>query len=134
MNKVTDEGQLKSIGIPDGFIEQQMEPSVWHHSRYVRNFYCKDNPNVRLVFYFRGNVLSEDEGASLVDLLAASPHSLSQEELESLELMLYEDCAPEDFQVAVTRTEVVNGRTVLRFGHGSDPTCTTRASSLVPTQ
>lgn len=117
MNSISliDEGQLKFIAIPGGFVQQHMEPSEWHHSRYVKNFHRTDNPNVRMVFYFRGNPLSEDEGDNFSRLLATPPHILSPKEIESLEVTLYEDCEPTDFQLSTAKTETINGRAVLRF-------------------
>lgn len=112
---IVDEGQIKFMSLPSGFVQQFMEPSEWHHSRYVKNFHRTDNPNVRLVFYFRGNPLSADEGDNFTHLLAAPTHSLSPDEIQSLELMLYEDCEEEDFNLDQARTETINGRTVLRF-------------------
>lgn len=112
---IMDEGQIKFMSIPPGFIQQYMEPSEWHHSRYYKNFHRGDNPNVRLVFYFRGNPLSKDEGGNFERLLQTPSHTLSEEEIESLELMLYEDSEPEDFNLSIARTEKINGRDVLRF-------------------
>ncbi len=114
-SSILDEGQIKFMSIPPGFVQQLMEPSEWHQSRYVKNFHRTDNPHVRLVFYFRGNPLSEDEGGNFFRLLDTPSHNLSPEEIESLELMLYEDTEPEDFDLAVARTEELNGRDVLRF-------------------
>ncbi|MBX9877481.1 MAG: hypothetical protein K2Y22_03405 [Candidatus Obscuribacterales bacterium] len=112
---LVDEGQIKFMSIPSGFVQQFMDPSEWHHSRYVKNFHRTDNPNVRLVFYFRGNPLGEDEGDNFGRLLSNPTHVLSNEEIESLELMLFEDCDSEDFKLTVAQTEEINGRTVLRF-------------------
>ena len=112
---ITGEGQIESMSIPTGFVQQFMDPSEWHHSRYVRNFHRTDNPNVRLVFYFRGNPLSADEGGNLSRLLENPTHNLSHEEIESLELLLYEECSPEDFKLVSARTETIEGRPVLRF-------------------
>ncbi|MBX9772446.1 MAG: hypothetical protein K2X29_13810 [Candidatus Obscuribacterales bacterium] len=112
---IMDEGQIKFMSIPSGFVQQFMEPSEWHHSRYVKNFHRTDNPNVRILFYFRGNPLSEDEAGNFSRLLTTPSHILNSEEIESLELMLYEDCLPETLKLAVAKTEKINGRDVLRF-------------------
>lgn len=112
---IIDEGQIKEMSLPDGFVQQFMEPSEWHHSRYVKNFHRTDNPNVRLVFYFRGNPLSQDEGETFNRLLTNPTHSLSAEELQSLETMLYEDCQPKDFKIVKASTEQLNEKAVLRF-------------------
>lgn len=112
---LVDEGRIKFMSIPSGFVQQFMDPSEWHHSRYVRNFHRTDNPNVRLVFYFRGSPLGEDEGDNFGRLLSNPMHVLSDEEIESLELMLFEDCDSEDFKLTVAKTEEISGRPVLRF-------------------
>jgi hypothetical protein len=110
--ELLNEGQVKFIAIPQGFIECP-EPARDVDVRFLRRFQSEDNDKVELAFFYRGAPLNKVIGADFRSILSSPPHGLSAEELESIQLVLRDASEPEWFEMSSARTDVIQGKTVL---------------------
>jgi len=110
---VENEGQIKVMDLPSGFVEEPVPQNEWLNGPHIRNFYLEENPDVRIAFYFRGHQIREKENQTFVELLNNENHVLNEDEVSSLQQIIYENCQPENFKVSIATIENINGKHVL---------------------
>jgi hypothetical protein len=110
--ELLNEGQVKFIAIPQGFVECP-EPARDVDVRFLRRFQSADNDKVELAFFYRGAPMNKVIGADFRGILSAPPHELSAEEVESIQLVLRDASEPDWFDLSSARTDLLQGKTVL---------------------
>jgi hypothetical protein len=111
MMQIEDYGPVKTILLPDGWVE--LPAPKMPAGRSLKEFAPPDQSGVKLCFFYRGEPVSAETGAIFNKVLNLPPHTLSKEELACLKEILRERTDPEIFTVLKSSTEVLNGKRIL---------------------
>jgi hypothetical protein len=112
--EVRNRGQIAEMTLPRGWVEAlpvQFAGGVGMKSRRV--IHPPEAPRVRLVFFYRGLPMSQKAGKSFFDVLQGPPHDLTEQEWDSLAVLLRDREDPSEFMRFAARTADWNGRRVL---------------------
>lgn len=112
--EVRNRGQIAEMTLPTGWVEDppvQFSGGVGMKSRRV--IHPPEAPRVRLVFFYRGLPMSQKAGKRFFDVLQGPPHDLTEQEWDSLAVLLRDREDPSEFMRFAARTEDWNGRRVL---------------------
>lgn len=113
MTQITNQGQVKSLTLPDFWNEQKIENSTFHGPEY-RTFTKMGQTDCQLQFYFRGIPLNKQSADAFKSILSgAAPHSLSKSEFESIDMVIREMCMPNLFVISSLRTDYLRGKMIL---------------------
>ncbi|HEY9868983.1 MAG TPA: hypothetical protein V6D08_07440 [Candidatus Obscuribacterales bacterium] len=107
-----DHGQIQRMSIPAGWQEGPSSINGAGTSHF-REFHPREDPQVKLCFYYRGLRTSREAAKNFRDVLDKPPHVLSSAELASLKETLRDRGNPRDFKVLTAQTEDINGKRVL---------------------
>jgi hypothetical protein len=115
MNKTAStlkkQGQIKSMDLPDGWVECLSEKRT--ASDFLREFRAPESAEVKLSFYYRGKRIAPGGAADFLQVLSLPDHELSQEEFDSVDLVIRNASDPDFFLLSSSRTETINGKRVL---------------------
>jgi len=111
--KLEEEGQIASIELPDGWIEEAEEPSMFSGGRHSRTFSSPNNSEVRFTFFYRGYPVSEADAEKFSEALGKPPHMVLSAEFHSLSEILGNLSDQDVFKPLISKTDVLNGKTVL---------------------
>lgn len=111
--EVRNRGQIAEMTLPEGWVEAP--PVVFSGGQGMKSrrvIHPPDLPAVRLTFFYRGLPMNRRAGQAFLKVLQQPPHDISDEEWNSLTVLL-RDRDPEEFTRFTARTEDWNGRRVL---------------------
>lgn len=111
---VENEGRIKSAQLPVDWREvwfaEGPDPSVLRTERIFKPAADKES---EIVFFLRGRRLVDFVGEQFVQVLCQNSHTLSQEEISALVLVLADLADPESFELTEACTRELSGRMVL---------------------
>lgn len=117
MTILKDEGQVKTLTLPANWTEEpeppETEDELVIHGPQCKSFVLKTNLEVKLSFFFRGFPVSKSTGEAFHNILAAGPHDLNADELESIAMIVREASEPEYFDLSTLRVDALKDRIVL---------------------
>ena len=111
--EIRDHGQIGSMSLPTGWIEQSVEKIS---TQSVRRFHPPDDLSVAVYLYYRGRPLHEESAKNLASILAEAPHDLLDSEWWDIQEVVRDAAFPDVFNLNVARTTDWNGRRVLFVG------------------
>jgi hypothetical protein len=112
--EIADLGQVDSLFLPDGWRHVDVQLPSGNNAFY-REYCLKDNPGVKLCFYYRGQRTTSGTAEAFSELLGSPPHELTEFELNHpgvLETLRNRD-AGKGFTVTDARTCMLGGKLVL---------------------
>ena len=115
MNKTTtklkNQGQIKSMELPDGWVECLLEKRT--ATDFLKEYRSPESAEVKLAFYYRGKRIAPDGAADFLKVLSQPDHELSEEEFDSVDLVVRNASDPDFFLLSSSRTEEISGKRVL---------------------
>ncbi len=111
-NLVENEGCVKSMNLPPGWIDQS-KPRPAFAGPYWRIFRPSPDGRAHLSFFDRGRPVTESAVNALHALLAAVPATLTPADLQSLGEVLREAYLVDEFTFKYARTELLNAKPVI---------------------
>jgi hypothetical protein len=110
--EVTNIGQVALMKLPPGFvIGNSNRPG--DGSFFFQEYHLEADPEVKVYFEYRGKRMSKEASEMFYNVLAASPHSLTQAELEGLKQLLQKRSDPAAFRTMVAKTQDIRGKRVM---------------------
>jgi hypothetical protein len=107
---VHDQGVIKYMSVPQGWIEDQIET---FDTSELRFFHPSDDSDAKLCFFYRGLPIETEAGQKFVNALSQPPHILTAAEIKSLHYALGESANDLAFNLLAARTENLNNKNVL---------------------
>lgn len=110
--RIENEGQIRSIELPNGWTERQIErqPLV---SQTMRSFHSGESDAAQIRFVYRGHAESGELGNRFRSCLSAPAHALDKSEINSLAEVLAEVGEPAEFNVIGAQTMDLQNKRVL---------------------
>ncbi|MBI4533723.1 MAG: hypothetical protein HY711_07225 [Candidatus Melainabacteria bacterium] len=109
---VVDLGQISCLKLPKDWVEGSPQKGMVGNSLF-RQFSPPGKSDVALCHYYRGRGMNDEDSKAFHDLLAKPPHNLTASELREAGGLLRDRANPQDFSIALARTEDLNGKRVL---------------------
>jgi hypothetical protein len=106
-----NEGPISSMQLLEKWLEAKAVKAVAND--HLREFISTDNKNVKLCFYCRGNRIAAGAARDFHGILQEPDHILSEEEIESLSIVLRNAAYTESFSTSSIKTQTINGKRVL---------------------
>lgn len=110
MNTILEEGQIKHMQLPDGWADDATQENKLG---FIRSFKSPDCDKVQICHFTKHQLLSLQSNPIFVSLLAMPPHILDEAEWSSIALATYPAGNKRVFDLKESRTETLNGKTVL---------------------
>ncbi len=112
MSSILNLAQFQLSEMPPGWLAQPID-STLGSERVVQEFYLQAEPEVKFLYFYRGQPLSKIVADDFVDLLSLAPHALSDEEFSNIEMVVRDASEPEFFEMLDKHTESLGGRNAL---------------------
>src|SRR5260221_74844 len=110
-NVIADVGQVRLMFLSPNWKQGVEQNNAVAADRY-REFHPENHSQVILCFFYRGIRCSRQSGQAFLKVLEQPPHSLSDEEYDSLHEVM-RNKGSKHFSQLSTRTEELNGKSVL---------------------
>lgn len=98
--------------LPDGWKETEPEVKVVFMER-LREFRSQDDPAVEISLYYRGQPIARAAANRLLSVLEKPSHSLTEQEVDAVSVVLRDASDSDWFDLRSARTETLKGRKVL---------------------
>lgn len=105
-------GQVARMTLPDRW-QQRRKDVGGRGSPFMMCYHVAENPDVAIVFYYRGRRVSTTDGQNFRNLLIKPPHVLTAAELKSAREILRRTGGVGRFRMWVGKTEDLNGKRLL---------------------
>jgi len=109
--ELKNEGQICSMQLPENWVEAKAAKTSAND--HLREFVSSANEDVKLCFYYRGKTIAAGAARDFYGILQEPDHMLSQDEIESLSIVLRNAAYTESFSTSSIKTQTINGRRVL---------------------
>jgi hypothetical protein len=109
--ELKNEGQISSMQLPENWVEAKAAKTSAND--HLREFVSSANEDVKLCFYYRGKTIGAGSARDFHGILQEPDHMLSEEEIESLSIVLRNAAYAESFSTSSIKTQTVNGKRVL---------------------
>lgn len=109
---VENEGYVKSMNLPPGWIEQSEPRPAWA-GPYWRIFRPSPDAKARLSFFDRGRPLTDNAAQDMHKLLMNAPAVLTTEDLQTIREVIRDAALVDEFKFRNARSHVLNGRRVI---------------------
>ncbi len=109
--ELKNEGQISSMQLPENWVEAKAVKTL--AGDQLREFISSANEDVKLCFYYRGKTIAAGAARDFCGILQEHDHMLSEEEIESLSIVLRNAAYAESFATSSIKTQTINGKRVL---------------------
>ncbi len=110
-SELKNEGQISSMQLPENWVEAKAAKTLAND--HLREFVSSANADVKLCFYYRGKTIAAGAARDFCGVLQEPEHILTEEEIESLSIVLRNAAYAESFSTSSIKTETINGKRVL---------------------
>ncbi|MDP3506730.1 MAG: hypothetical protein Q8T09_01950 [Candidatus Melainabacteria bacterium] len=109
--ELKNECQIDSMQLPENWGETKSAKTSANDQ--LREFVSGANEDVKLCFYYRGKTIAAGAARDFHGVLQEPDHILTEEEIESLSIVLRNAAYAESFSTSSIKTQTIKGKRVL---------------------